>query len=143
MMKGKPIHILLADDDDDDQFIIKEAISEFANEHITVSSVYDGLQLLDFLSKKGAFSGESHPDLILLDINMPILNGIQALKQIKNNREFRNIPICMISTLRTDEQQSQCRALGALDFYSKPNHIGDYKLIIDDIFSRTIYAQNT
>jgi CheY-like chemotaxis protein len=142
-MKGKPIHILVADDDDDDQFIIKEAISEFINEHITVSSVYDGLQLLDFLSKKGAFSKESYPDLILLDINMPILNGIQALTQIKNNKEFRNIPICMISTLRTEEKQTQCRNLGALDFYSKPNHISDYKLIIEDIFSRTIYAQNT
>jgi CheY-like chemotaxis protein len=115
-MKGKPIHILLADDDDDDQFIIKEAISEFINEHITVSSVYDGLQLLDFLSKKGAFSKESYPDLILLDINMPILNGIQALTQIKSNKEFRNIPICMISTLRTEEQQAQCRNLGALDW---------------------------
>src|SRR5690349_12318827 len=98
-MKGKPIHILLADDDDDDQFIIKEAISEFNNEHIKVSSVYDGLQLIDFLSKKGAFMNETFPDLILLDINMPIMNGIQALTQIKNNKEFRSIPICMISTL--------------------------------------------
>lgn len=141
-MRGKPIHILLADDDDDDQFIIKEAISELINEHIKVSSVYDGLQLLDFLSKKGAFSKESCPDLILLDINMPILNGIQALTQIKNNRDFRSIPICMISTLRTEDQQTQCKNLGALDFYSKPNHISDYKQIIEDIFSRTIYAQN-
>ena len=141
-MKGKPIHILLADDDDDDQFIIKEAISELINEHIKVSSVYDGLQLLDFLSKKGAFSKESFPDLILLDINMPILNGIQALTQIKNSKDLRNIPICMISTLRTEEQQLQCRNLGALDFYSKPNHISDYKQIIEEIFARTIYAQN-
>jgi CheY-like chemotaxis protein len=141
-MKGKPIHILLADDDDDDQFIIKEAISEFNNEHIKVSSVYDGLQLIDFLSKKGGFVDESFPDLILLDINMPIMNGIQALTQIKSSKQLRDIPVCMISTLRTEEQQSKCKSLGALDFYCKPNHISDYKTIIEEIFSRTIYMHN-
>ena len=136
----KPIHVLVADDDDDDQFIIKSAISEFNSDQIRVSSVYDGLQLMDFLSRKGAFAAESRPDLFLVDINMPFLNGIQALKQIKSNSEFKIIPVCMISTLRTEEQQAECRLLGALDFYCKPNHISEYRSIIDKIFARTIYT---
>lgn len=138
-MQCKAIHVLVADDDDDDQFIIKSAISEFNSDHIKVSSVYDGLQLMDFLNRKGVFASESKPDLILLDINMPLMNGIQALKQIKTHKELRSIPVCMISTLRTEQQQRECKALGALDFFSKPNHIGDYKNIIDSIFARTIY----
>lgn len=138
-MSGKAIHVLVADDDDDDQFIIKSAISEFNSDHINVSSVYDGLQLMDFLGRKGVFANETTPDLILLDINMPLLNGIQALKQIKSKNEFKEIPVCMISTLRTEQQQEECRKLGALDFFSKPNHISDYKSIINRIFSRTIY----
>ncbi len=141
-MTGKPIHILVADDDDDDQFIIKEAISEFNNKHIKISSVYDGLQLMDFLRKKGGFAAEDKPDLILLDINMPILNGIQALGQIKKDPAFSQIPVCMISTLRTEEKQQECRKLGALDFYCKPNHISAYRNIIEEIFTRTIYTEN-
>jgi CheY-like chemotaxis protein len=141
-MTGKPIHILVADDDDDDQFIIKEAISEFSNTQIKISSVYDGLQLLDFLEKRKGFNAESKPDLILLDINMPLMNGIQALTQIKNHKEYKSIPVCMISTLRTEEQQSLCRELGAMDFYCKPNHISAYRDIIGEIFSRTIYTVN-
>lgn len=139
-MPGKAIHVLIADDDDDDQFIIKSAISEFNSEHISVSSVYDGQQLLDFLDHKGIFSAEGKPDLILLDINMPIMNGIEALKKIKMHPRHKNIPVCMISTLRGEQQQKECRDLGALDFFSKPNHVGDYKLIIDNIFARTIYT---
>lgn len=139
-MTGKPIHILLADDDDDDQFIIKSAISEFNSDHIKVSSVYDGLQLIDFLERKGVFAGETPPDLILLDINMPLMNGIEALKHIKSHKKHRHIPVCMISTLRTEQKQAECRALGALDFFSKPNHVSDYRTIIDSIFSRTIYT---
>ena len=139
-MTGRPIHILVADDDDDDQFIIKEAISEFNNSQIRVSSVYDGLQLIDFLEKRKGFNTEEKPDLILLDINMPLLNGVEALTRIKAHKEHRNIPVCMISTLRSEEQQLLCKRLGAIDFFCKPNHISAYREIIEQIFSRTVYA---
>lgn len=140
-MKGKPIHILVADDDDDDQFIIKEAISELNNSQIRISSVYDGLQLIDFLENRKGFHSETRPDLILLDINMPLMNGIEALTEIKKHQQHKNIPVCMISTLRTEEQRKNCKNLGALDFYCKPNHISDYRNIIEEIFAKTVYAE--
>jgi two-component system, response regulator len=138
----KPIHILVADDDDDDQFIIKEAISEFNNEQILVTPVYDGSQLLDFLHKKSCFTkeGVNRPDLILLDINMPVVNGIEALQRIKSTEEFRDIPVCMISTLRCEKHYTMCIELGALDLYSKPNHVGAYRTIMESIFQKTIYS---
>lgn len=141
-MTGKPIHILVADDDDDDQFIIKEAISEFNQSHVKISSVYDGLQLLDFLEKRKGFHAESRPDLILLDINMPLMNGFQTLIQLKKHKDYRSIPVCMISTLRAEEQQDLCTELGALAFFCKPNNISAYRDIIGEILSKTIYSVN-
>jgi CheY-like chemotaxis protein len=141
---SKPFHIIVADDDDDDQFIIKEAIKEFNNHQIQVTSVYDGSQLIDCLNKKGLFAKENlgKTDLILLDINMPILNGLEALSKIKSDKTMKDIPVYMISTMRTIEKMDACLSLGASNFYSKPNHISGYKNIIEEIFTSTLYAQH-
>jgi CheY-like chemotaxis protein len=136
----KCYHIIVADDDDDDQFIIKEAISEFHEKNIMVTSVYDGLQLLDYVQRKGSVAvNYQKPDLILLDINMPLLTGLEALQVLKSNMTLRDIPVCMISTTRTEEQQKKCIELGATGFYTKPNRIGAYRSILDELFSRTLY----
>jgi CheY-like chemotaxis protein len=144
-MQHKPIHIVVADDDDDDQFIIKEAISEFTDREITVTPVYDGAQLMDYLNKKSCFSSDEsrRPDLILLDINMPVVNGMEALQKLKDDPQFREIPVCMISTVRCDKHYTTCIGMGAVDFYSKPNHIGAYKNIIETIFMKTVYLDKS
>jgi CheY-like chemotaxis protein len=138
----KLFHIVVADDDDDDQFIIKEAIKELCPGHINVTSVYDGMQLLDCLNKKGLFNEfEGNPDLIILDINMPLMNGLEALETIKNSGTFKNIPVVMLSTLRTIERVDKSVALGALNFYTKPNNITEYKTILQEVLDNTLLEQ--
>jgi CheY-like chemotaxis protein len=140
----RPYHIVIADDDDDDQFIIKEAVSELHDRQIRVTSLYDGLQLLDYLQQKGSLARDyQRPDLILLDINMPLLNGLEALEKIKQDSELKSIPVCLISTVRTEEHKVIGKQLGAEYFYSKPNRIGAYKAILEEIFSGTIYQINS
>jgi CheY-like chemotaxis protein len=135
-----PFHIVVADDDDDDQLIIKEAIKEL-NGQIRTTSVYDGKQLLDCLNKKGLFAETSgNPDLIILDINMPILNGLDALKALKKHEKFKSIPVFMMSTMRTIERVDTSMSLGAMDYYTKPNHISAFKSILTKILDQTIYS---
>jgi len=137
-------HIVVADDDDDDQFIIREALQELCAEQVVISSVYDGVQLLDCLNKKGLFGRETKgPDLIILDINMPLMNGVEALENIKSNGSFRNIPVVMLSTLRTIERVDKCALLGALNFYTKPNNITDYKVIFQQVLDDTLFAEHS
>jgi len=140
---AKPFHIIVADDDDDDQYIIKEAIKEINNEQITVTSVYDGLQLMDCLNKKGLFAKDSTggADLILLDVNMPIVNGLKVLEQLKAIEKFRKIPVYVISTMRTIERVDTSMKLGANNFYTKPNHLEGYKHIIEEILASSLYAE--
>jgi CheY-like chemotaxis protein len=144
-MSAKPFHIVIADDDDDDQFIIKEAFSEYHGSQLQITSVYDGLQLIDLLKKKPPFNTNefSTPDIILLDINMPVMNGFEALDLIKSDKNFSQIPVYIISTVRPSDKSDKCINLGASNFFSKPNRIGAYKPIIEEIFSNTLYTRDT
>jgi CheY-like chemotaxis protein len=128
------------DDDDDDQYIIKEAIKELNDKQIRVTSVYDGAQLIDCLNRKGIFKTEHEglPDLILLDINMPLVNGLKALELIKADERFRHIPVFVFSTMRTEERYDKSMHLGANNFYTKPNHLNGYKEIIEEILAESI-----
>jgi CheY-like chemotaxis protein len=108
--------ILIADDDEDDSFILTEAFKKFGRHDIRY--VKDGQQLLDYLDQQVRSSGE-FPDLILLDINMPKTNGIQALGFIRSSKDFAHIPILMYSTSTDREQIQKCRKLGSNGFISK------------------------
>jgi CheY-like chemotaxis protein len=142
-MEKKPMHILIADDDDDDQFILLEAITEMGSDQIRITPVYNGAQLMDFLNKKNCFANEigTRPDLILLDINMPVVNGLEALAKLKSDSNLKDIPVYMISTLRCQKHYTICRDLGALGYFSKPNNVGDYRRIMENIFCNSIYSE--
>lgn len=96
-MKLKPVHILLVEDNEGDVLLTLEAFEEskIKNE---ISVARNGQEALDFLYKRGAFSKARKPDLILLDINIPIYNGHEVLKQIKIDDVLKKIPVVMLTT---------------------------------------------
>jgi two-component system, response regulator len=110
-------HILVADDDDDDFQTIKEAFAQFENEPY-FDHVIDGRQLLDFLGSS-LIRNSALPDLILLDINMPKMDGIEALTHIKKIQKACDIPIIVYTTTNNKEQMKQCYLLGANGFVTK------------------------
>lgn len=114
--------IVVADDDPDDRLLMEEAFEE--NQlPCSLKCVEDGVELLDFLNKKGKYEAENSllPDLILLDINMPRKNGKEALKEIKANPQLRHIPVLMFSTSKSIDEISSTYALGANSFIVKPS----------------------
>jgi CheY-like chemotaxis protein len=91
------IHILLVDDNEGDILLTKEALEE-AKIVNRISVAYDGVQALNFLKKEPPFSHEDSPDLILLDINLPRMDGTELLSIIKRDPDLRRIPVIMLTT---------------------------------------------
>ncbi len=120
-MKRKPIKILLAEDDPDDRLLLQEALIEgrLANE---LTCVEDGEELLDYLHWRGKYRSEapSRPGLILLDLNMPKVDGREALREIKADPNLRHIPVVVLTTSKAEEDVLRSYDLGANSFITKP-----------------------
>ena len=121
MTYGKPITIVLADDDPDDRLLASEAMEEsrLPNSLVTVE---DGQQLLDYLQCQGAWADREpeNPGLILLDLNMPRMDGRQALAEIKADPNLRRIPVVVLTTSRAEEDILRTYELGVNSFITKP-----------------------
>ena len=117
-----PITILMADDDVDDCRLTREALEQgrLANE---IRFVRDGRELLDYLRHKGKYAGGADapkPGIILLDLNMPRMNGREALSEIKSDRDLRRIPVVVLTTSKADEDIVRSYDLGANSYIVKP-----------------------
>jgi len=126
MMRGKnkiPITILICDDDEDDRMLTQQALED-AHVSNDIRFVEDGEQLLDYLYQRGEFAGEMgkapRPGLILLDLNMPKMDGREALKLIKEDPTLCDIPIVVLSTSRLDQDIIRSYQLGVNSFITKP-----------------------
>jgi CheY-like chemotaxis protein len=109
------ITVLLIDDDKDDQEIFQKELNKF-NSSITVLSAYNGQEGIDLLNKISA-------DYIFLDINMPVMNGIDALKLIKQNKFLKDIPVIIYSTSDGRGYKKMALDLGAINYFTKPTSI--------------------
>lgn len=108
--------VMLIDDDSDDQDLFCEALSDIDPSVIAVtadsaSQAFERLRSVD----AGVF------DLIFLDINMPVTNGWECLKLIKQNQAYRDIPVVMYSTSSHSAERENAKALGALGLITKPS----------------------
>ncbi len=121
-MKTRGFHILMADDDPDDREFTRQALiaSRVANE---IHFVEDGRQLLDYLRGRGPYTAPGsapRPGIILLDLNMPRMDGREALKEIKADPGLRQIPVVVLTTSRAEEDILRSYDLGANSFITKP-----------------------
>ncbi len=122
MSKGNAIRILVADDDADDRMLIADAFDE-ASLSNPVDFVEDGVDLLEYLHREGKYEdrkGEDMPGIILLDLNMPRMDGRTALKEIRADEELRKIPIVVLTTSKSEEDILRTYDLGVNSFITKP-----------------------
>jgi CheY-like chemotaxis protein len=117
--------VLVADDDEDDRELTRDALLEVNAG--TVRFVRDGQELLDYLRNKGAEAGQpaETPDLVLLDLNMPRMNGAQALSEIRADRDIASIPVVVFTTSRDEQDVRDSYERGANSFISKPSTFAD------------------
>ena len=123
-----PRLILMADDDDDDRVLALDALKE---SKVTgyLQFVANGEELLDYLHRRGSFAEPAsppRPGLILLDLNMPRMDGREVLREIKQHPEFRRIPVVVLTTSKADTDIGAIYDLGANSFISKPFQFDEF-----------------
>lgn len=119
--KQKQFTILIANDDEDTRFLVQEALRE-VRLAIRSEFVENGEQVLDYLYRRGEYAGSNwdRPDLILLDLNMPRLDGREALTLIRSDPDLQQIPVVILTTSHRSGDILLCYRLGANSFISKP-----------------------
>lgn len=120
--RRKPVTILIADDDPDDCLLTREAFedSKISNH---IHFVHDGEELMDYLNKREKYSDEQKyptPGLILLDLNMPLKDGREALMEIKQDEVLKSIPVVVLTTSSSDEDIVRSYNIGVSSFITKP-----------------------
>ncbi|MBD2510202.1 response regulator [Nostoc muscorum FACHB-395] len=136
-MEGRKrnLTILMADDDEDDGILVREALAE-SQLPIELYIVSNGEELMDYLYHRGQYVNRSsfpHPGLILLDLNIPRINGLEALKQIKSDPQLRQIPVVILTTSRREEDIYNTYHLGANSFIIKPAPFASLVEVMDTL----------
>jgi CheY-like chemotaxis protein len=130
-----PQVILIVDDDKEDQILIQEGFEagEVPRRYHTVS---DGAEALEYLWRTGRYAppvAAPRPDLILLDLHMPYVNGQELLAQVKRDEELKNIPIVVFTSSRQEEDVRFCYAAGANAYVGKPADFEQLRAILKSI----------
>ena len=109
----------IADDDPDDRMIIKDAFEEnqFAK---SLSFFEDGEKVLNQFAKELEEVNFKYPSLLIIDLNMPKVNGLELLAQLKSSIKTKNIPVVILSTSKSIQDKEKVMKLGADDFITKP-----------------------
>ncbi|HKO31402.1 MAG TPA: response regulator [Nitrospiraceae bacterium] len=117
-MNGQAIDILLVEDNEDDILIIHEVFADMKWATI-VNTVRDGEEALDYLQQKGKYNMARMPNLLLLDINMPKMNGFEVLQEVKRESRLQSLPVVMLTMSQREEDVARAYATGACSFIHK------------------------
>ena len=131
--KVQPV-ILIAEDDPDDRLLIEQAFHAGGYSD-TLSFVEDGEELMDFLlgRKQYAEKGPALPLCLLLDLKMPRKDGRQALKEIRQNPAFKELPIIILSTSDSEHDRNYCTKLGISDYVTKPDNLAGLLAVAEKV----------
>ena len=129
------INLLIADDDQDDRLLFHEALKRIGASG-EILFFEDGRQLLDYLFNNDEYVGLPillQQSCIVLDLNMPRLNGRETLKIIRNSPDFNNVPIFVVSTSDSTEDKIFCTRLGITKYFVKPFTLEEFMDIMREI----------
>lgn len=130
----KPVHILLVEDNEDDIIILKEVLTKH-NIGQDLSTVRDGDEALDYIFKRGIYTGVTTPDLVLLDLNLPRKNGMEVLKEVRNNVAYKYLSIIVLSTSSSPDDITESYQKHANCFITKPSDITSLDNMVQEIKS--------
>ena len=132
------LSVYLADDDADDRFLFKEALMEVRN-NVKITMLNNGEQLMKCLDEQNSH----YPNLIFLDLNMPLKNGIECLEEMKKDDSLKNIPVIIFSTSNQKETINQVYIKGATYYMCKPDNFEKLKLLLDKVFSLNVSSSES
>lgn len=120
MQVDKPVDIILAEDDDDDYKLIEDAVKQTKVTH-RLFRVKNGELLIKGLENpEGVFGSSVNPTLVFLDINMPVMGGLETLKVMKSHPDMRSIPVVVMTTSKLKDDILRAYKLGVNSYLQKP-----------------------
>ncbi|MFA4916484.1 MAG: response regulator [Syntrophales bacterium] len=135
-MKRQPVNILLVEDNEDHAELTLRALSSDKNLLNEVHVVKDGQEALDFVHHRGKYNDITKfplPELILLDISLPKINGLEVLEILKKDPKLKIIPVIMLTTSTRKEEITKSCACGADSYVTKPINFEDFVRKIQEI----------
>jgi CheY-like chemotaxis protein len=128
----KRLDILLVEDNPDDIFFAQMVLEEsnFKNQLYTVTN---GEEALQFLHQQPPYAHFPRPDIVLLDLNLPKINGLQVLRQVKENLHLRSIPIIVLTTSEDKAEITQVYQAHANAYIVKPIDLNDFQKVLENI----------
>ena len=134
MKPSKTVEILMAEDSPMDQLMTTEALRDSTlRNHLHI--VDDGETAMEFLRKEGEFAHVPTPDLILLDLNMPRKGGLEVLSELKENRQWKHIPVVILTSSKADADVMGAYASHASCYITKPMDFENYAEAVRSIES--------
>ncbi len=138
-MAAEPILIVLVEDDDGHATLVERNLQRagLAN---GIHRLKDGQEALDFIQRKGAYAGKPtpHPMLLLLDIKMPRVDGVEVLRQLKSDPQTALVPVIMLTTTDDPREIQRCYELGCSVYITKPV---DYQAFVEAINRLGLFLQ--
>ena len=128
----KPANVLLVEDNKDDAELTLEALND-SKVRMEINVVSDGISAMAFLRREGEYTDKPRPDLILLDLNLPLMDGREILKKIKEDPNLTDIPVVILTTSDDEEDILKAYQLHANCFISKPVDFLQFTKIIRQI----------
>ena len=138
-----PAPVILAAEDNDDDFVLLRCAFESAGFPHKLVGVINGVEAVDYLYADEPFTNRStfpFPDLVLLDLQMPVMDGIAVLAAVKERREFRSLPIIVLSATDDQEVIREAYKLGAKDVLTKPLTMSERVDMVRQLHSRWLAA---
>ncbi|HEU5048164.1 MAG TPA: response regulator [Rickettsiales bacterium] len=136
--RKRPAEILLVEDDQNDVLLTKKAFEVLEMPYI-LTVAKDGEQAMQILNQEGIYSMNNPPDLILLDLSLPKMGGMDILKQIKSDRYLRDIPVVILTGSGEEQKISQGYDLQASSYIVKPVDLSRQR-IIEDLIRIRLYG---
>jgi chemotaxis family two-component system response regulator Rcp1 len=127
-----PANVLLVEDNEDDIELTLEALED-SKVRMEIHTVSDGKSAMAFLRREGAYANKPRPDLILLDLNLPLMDGREVLKAIRNDPNLTEIPVVVLTTSENEEDILKAYKLHANCYITKPVDFAQFTEIIKKI----------
>jgi two-component system, response regulator len=137
MVPIKSIEIVLIEDNPDDVTMIKAALEE-SNIDNNIIHLKDGAEAMDYIFHEGSNAGlpvDNRPKVIMLDLNMPRIGGLELLRRIKTDENTRDIPIVVFTSSKEDPNLRECYRLGVKNYIIKPLDFDQFKKAINKSIS--------
>jgi len=136
----RALRVLLVEDDDDHVFLIRRALRDLGDATIAVDVARTGEEALERL-RRGRFDSQALPELVLLDLKIPRLDGFEVLRGIRADRTLRSLPVVVLTSSEEESDREQALRLGATWYVCKPVDGARFRTEVQQVAARWAWAQ--